>query len=54
MRNEAGVSEAGSLSDGLDGGGWGAGGTEFLQVGGQKKKKMIWIPLSWCFCRNGG
>lgn len=47
MRNEAGVSEAGLLSDGLDGGGgWGrGGGTEFLQVGGQKKK-MIWIPLS--------
>lgn len=29
------------------------GETEFLQVGGQKKK-MIWIPLCWCFCRNGG
>lgn len=39
MRNEAGVSEAGLLSDGLDGGGgWEGGGAEFLQVGGQGKK----------------
>lgn len=37
MRNDAGVSEAGLLSDGLDGGGWGGG--VFLQAGGQKKKR---------------